>query len=121
MDGPATAAAAFSSTRNPSSLVTPGLTPPKIRTALALLETIERARRRRPLDVRERRDGDEPAAGRLDLEIQQRRNRGPVRVADLRNDLIAAIEVVEAIDVAAAEQRAQFATDTREIEPQVAT
>ena len=69
--------------------------------------------------MRERRDGDQPAAGRLDLEIEQRRNRGPVRVADLRNDLIAAIEVVETIDVAAAEQRAQLATDTREIEPQV--
>jgi len=54
---------------------------------IALLETIERARRRRPLDVRERRDGDEPALGVFDLEIQQRRNRGPVRVADLRMTL----------------------------------
>src|SRR5439155_20350686 len=39
--------------------------------------------------------------------------------ADLRNDFVAPIEVVEAIDLAAAEQRAQLPADAREIEPQV--
>src|SRR5439155_20320129 len=64
---------------------------------IALLEPVERARRGRRLDARERRDRDEPAAGRLDLEIEQRRDRGAVLVADLRNDFVAPIEVVEAI------------------------
>src|SRR5206468_10886651 len=58
-------------------------------------------------------------ARRLDLEVEQRRDRGAVLVADLRNDFVAPIEVVEAIDVAAAEQRAQLPADAREIEPQV--
>ena len=40
-------------------------------------------------------------------------------VADLRDDLVAAVEVVEAVHVAAAEQRAELLADAGEVEPEV--
>ncbi len=86
---------------------------------IALLEAIQRARRRARLDVRERRDRHHASIGRLDLEIEQRRERRAIRFADLRDHLVAAIEEVEAVDVVAAEQRAELLPDAREIEPEI--
>ena len=45
--------------------------------------------------------------------------RGAVLVADLRDDLVAPLEEVEAIDVAAAEQRAELPPDAGEIETEI--
>jgi hypothetical protein len=86
---------------------------------VALLEAVQRARRHGGLDVREGRDGHEIAGRRLDLEVEQRPDRGAVGVADLRDDLVALVVVVEAVDVRAAEQRAELAPDAGEVEPEV--
>ena len=86
---------------------------------MRLLEAIQRARRRTRLDAGERRHRHQLAARRLDLEIEQRADRRAVLVADLRNHLVAAIEVVEAVDVRAAEQRAELLPDAGEVEPQI--
>src|SRR6185436_15204723 len=86
---------------------------------VALLEAVERARRGARLDVREARDGHELSARRLDLEVEQRPDGRAVGVADLRDDLVAAVEVVEAVDVGAAEQRPELLAHAREIESEV--
>ena len=86
---------------------------------VALLEAVQRARRGARLDVRERRDRHELAARRLDLEVEQRADRGPVLVADLWNDLVAAVEEVEPVHVRAAQQRAELLADAGQIEPEV--
>ena len=86
---------------------------------VALLEAVERARRGARFDARERGHGHELAARRLDLEIEQRIERRAIRVADLRNHLVAALEVVEAVHVRAAEQRAELAADAREVEAEI--
>src|SRR5438876_557705 len=86
---------------------------------VALLKSIQRARRGARLDVREGRHRHETTAGRLDLEIEQRRDRGAALVADLGNDLVAAVVIVEPVDVRAAQQRAELSAHAGEVEPQV--
>ena len=99
--------------------MTPGLTPPKIFTAFRCWKRCKRARSGAGLDVCEGGDGDELAARRLDLEVEERADARAIGLADLRNDLVAAVEVVEAIDVAAAEQRAELLADAGQIEPEI--
>src|ERR1700716_4339553 len=84
-----------------------------------LLEAVQRARCRARFDVRESRYRHELAAGRLDLEVQQRTDGRPLGLPELGDDLVAAVEEVEAVDVAAAERCAELAPDTREIEPEI--
>src|SRR5690606_15966296 len=96
-----------------------GLDPGEDPHGVALLKAVQCARRGIRLDSRERRDGHELAARRADLQIEQRRERRAVLVADLRDDLVAPVEVVEAVDVSAAEQRAELLPYRREIQPQV--
>ena len=71
------------------------------------------------LDAREGRHRHERAIGRLDLQVQQRIERRAILVADLRDDLVAAVEIVEAVDVRAAEHRAQLAPDRRQVEAEI--
>jgi hypothetical protein len=86
---------------------------------VALLEAVQRARCSARLDVRERRYGHELAVRRLDLEVEQRAERGPVLVADLRDHLVATIKEIEPVHVMAAEQRAELLTDAGEVEPEI--
>src|SRR2546426_10050622 len=82
-----------------------------------LLEAIQGARRGARLAVGEGRNRHQPATRPLDLEIEQRPHRGAALVADLGDDLVAAVEIVEPVDVPAAEQRAQLAADAGQVEP----
>ena len=98
--GPPAFAAAASSTRRPCSFVTPGFTPPKMRTALRCWKRFSVRGRGARLDVREGRDRHELAVGVLILRSSSGSDGRAVLVADLRNHLVAAIEIVEAVDVA---------------------
>jgi hypothetical protein len=84
-----------------------------------LLEPIQGARRRRRLDTGEGRHRHEFSRRCFDLQIQQRIQGCPIFIADLGNDLVAAIEVVKAIDIGTAEQRAKLAPRRRKIEAEV--
>ena len=65
--------------------------------------------------------GTSSPVGRLDLEVEQRPDRRPLGVADLRDHLVAAIEEVEAVHVRAAEQRAQLLPTPARSSPRSAT
>ncbi len=84
-----------------------------------LLEAVQRARRGARLDPGEGRDRHQLAARGLDLEVEQRADRRPVLLADLRDDLVAAVEEVEPVHVGPAEQRAQLLADAGQVQPQV--
>ena len=81
-------------------MVTPGFTPPKTRTALRCWKRF--SVRGAVLDSMRVKveTGTSSPLGRLDLEVEQRADGRAVLVADLRDDLVAAVEVVEAVDVA---------------------
>ena len=68
-----------------------------------LLEALECAGSRLGFDAGEARNRDELAARRLDLEIEERPDGFTTGVADLRDDFVAAVEIVEPVDVAATE------------------
>src|SRR5690606_7483906 len=86
---------------------------------VALLEAVERTWRHRRFDAREGGNRNECTVGRLDLEVEQRCERGTVGVAHLRDDLITPVVEVEPVDVRAAQERAEFLTNTREVEAEI--
>ncbi len=86
---------------------------------VTLLKAIQRTRRGAGFNVRERGHRHEFAIARLDFQIEQRSNRRAVFIADLRNDFVAAIKVIEPIHIRTAQHRAEFLTRRREIEPEI--
>ena len=86
---------------------------------VALLEAVQSARPGAPFDVRKGRHGHKLTARRFDLKIEERSHRRAIFVTDLWNHFVAAVKIVEAVDVGPAEECAELPADAREVEPQI--
>ena len=84
-----------------------------------MLKTIQGSRSSAGLNAGKRRDRDQLPAGRLDFQVEQRIESGPILVADLRDHLVTPVVEIEPVHIGAAEQRAQLLPDTGQVESQV--
>jgi hypothetical protein len=80
-----------------------------------LLKAFQLPRSREWLYPGERGDRNQLTTRRSNLDVHQRVGRLPILIGQLRDDLIRPIEIVESIDVAAAQEHSQFLRDCGQV------